>query len=84
MKVFNDGIKRKVDFCVLAEHASEKIRVIELVHPLIMLVLIVFNESKHFKNIFQSLVTISIPKVAKNGQKVPTLANNDFRLTRQN
>ena len=54
----------------------EKIRVVEMVHLLLAYVLIVFNEIKHLKSNFHDLVTISIPKVAKNDQKVPILATS--------
>ena len=32
------------------------------------------------KNIFYHLVTISIPKIAKNGEKEPILTNSEIRL----
>ena len=45
----------------------------------IALILLTFNENRCMKNIFYHLVTLSIPKVAKNGQKVPILAKFEIR-----
>ena len=83
MKIFDDEILRKLNFCVLPKHTPEKIRVVEMVHLLLAYVLIVFNEIKHLKRYFRDLVTISIPKVVKNDQKVPILANFEIRLSKQ-
>ena len=46
-----------------------------MVHQHFSLPLMVFTEIRCLKNIFINLVTLSIPKIAKNGQKVPILAN---------
>ena len=59
--------------------SAQKIRVISMVHQHFVLPLMVFTEIRCLKNIFINLVTLSIPKVAKNGQKVPILAN--FEIT---
>ena len=40
----------------------------------------VFIETKCWKNICGHLVTLSIPKVVKNGQKVPILSRYEIRL----
>ena len=41
-------------------------------------VAMVFNKKKCLKSISINLVTLSIPKVAKNGQKVPILAISEI------
>ena len=46
-----------------------------MVHQYFAVLFIVFGEKKCFKNILIYLVTLSIPKVAKNGQKLPILDN---------
>ena len=39
-----------------------------------------FCEMKSLKNIIGNLVTLSIPKVVKNGQKVPIIPKYDIRF----
>ena len=60
--------------------SAQKIRVISMVHQHFVLPLMVFTDIRCLKNIFINLVTLSIPKVAKNGQKVPISANFEIRL----
>ena len=60
--------------------SAQKIRVISMVHQHFVLPLMVFTDIRCLKNIFINLVTLSIPKVAKNGQKVPILASFEIRL----
>ena len=50
-----------------------------MVHQQLRLLLVIFCESKCLKNIFGHLVTLSIPKVVKNGQKVPIIPKYDIR-----
>ena len=50
-----------------------------MVQQHILLALIVFNEIKTWKNGSDHLVMISIPKVARNGQKVPIWSNFEMR-----
>ena len=50
-----------------------------MIHQHLIVVKIVFNGIEYLKNIFHHLVTISIPKVAKNGQKEPILATSEIR-----
>ena len=61
--------------------SAQKIRVVWIVHQYLTLSLTVFSEIRCLKNIFINLVTLSIPKVARNGQKVPIFANFEIRLT---
>ena len=51
-----------------------------MVHQHLRLVQIVFNHIEYLKNVFYHLVTISVPKVAKNGQIMPILANSEITL----
>ena len=41
--------------------------------------MVVFVKRNCLKNNFINLVTLSIPKVAKNGQKVPNFADFEYR-----
>ena len=59
--------------------SAEKIRVVWIVHQHFALPWIFFTEMRCLKNISINLVTLSIPKVAKNGLKVPILANLEIR-----
>ena len=51
-----------------------------MVHQHFVFLLVVFTKIRCLKNIFINLVTLSIPKEAKNGQKVPILASFEIRL----
>ena len=51
-----------------------------MVHQQFRLPYLIFSETKRLKNIFGHLVTLSVPKVVKNGQKVPILADLEIRL----
>ena len=77
LKFFNQLFLRKLNFCVLPKHASQKIEGMELVQHHHILLVIVFTEKNTMKNISHYLVTISIPKVAKIGQKVPIMAKSE-------
>ena len=59
--------------------SAQKIRLVWMVHQHFVLPLMVFTEIRCLKNIFINLVTLSIPKVAKNGQIVPIYANFEIR-----
>ena len=50
-----------------------------MVHKYIALILLTSHENRCMKNLFFNLVTFSIPKVAKKGQKVPILAKFEIR-----
>ena len=60
--------------------STQKIRLVWMVNQHFVLSLMAFTNIRCLKNIFINLVTLSIPKVAKNGQKVPILASFEIRL----
>ena len=51
-----------------------------MVHQQFRLPYLIFSETKCLKYIFDHLVTLSVPKVVENGQKVPILADFEIRL----
>ena len=51
-----------------------------MVHQHFTHLLLVLNDFKCMIDIPYHLVTLSIPKVAKNGQKVPISANSEIRV----
>ena len=74
LKFFDWLFKRKLSFCVLPINATMKTKDMREVHHVQILMLTVLTEKNILKNIFSHLITISIPKVAKNGLKVPNEA----------
>ena len=79
-KSFNYGLKRKCQFCIFTSENDAKYQILRMVHQQSRLLKVILYEIKSLKNIFGHLVTLSIPKVVKNGQKVPILANFEIRL----
>ena len=51
-----------------------------MVHQYIALILLMFNENRCMKYTFYHLVTLSIPKVAKSGQKGPMFAKFEIKI----
>ena len=61
-------------------NAARKTGVIWMVHQKFGHPLVIYSEIKYLNNIFGLLVTLSIPKRVKNGQKVPVLAMYEINL----
>ena len=47
-----------------------------------VLLLVTLNDIRYLKNIFYHLVTLSIPKVAKSGQKGPMFAKFEIKIVK--
>ena len=77
-KSFNYGLQRKCHFCVLPCKNDAKNQILTMIHQQLRLPLVIVWEMKSLKNIIGNLVTLSIPKVVKNGQKVPIIPKYDI------
>ena len=82
LKFFDWLFKRKLSFCVLPINATMKTKDMREVHHVQILMLTFFTQKNVLENIFQHLGLISIPKVAKNGLKVPKMAKSDNTVIR--
>ena len=74
MKFFNELFLRNLNFCVSPKYGFYNTRVSGMVDQYSAYVLMALDDIKSLKNNSDHLVKISIPKVAKNSQKVPIFA----------
>ena len=71
-------LNRKCQFCVFANKNEAKNHDTWMVQQWCSPQSVIFCETKCLKNILNHLATLSVPKVVKNGQKVPILAKYEI------